>query len=245
MRIRKKFLAVASTVALAAGLGAVVAAPVAHAAAPPPIDVSNDRVQCNDVIGKVKFSVPLTLNGTTPNQVTISIKSDDCTDLDNANVSLKGGASKGILNAANNNCLGLQGLSTGTSGSLGVKWSVNTGTPKITNGGTPGASTFTISQTWGGTYNDGGQTSPAAASDSWGGEYGFFAIGGPTSGLPLGTTQSYTTNPSISGAFTGGDGGANSIFQGSTTQTTGALGVACLTVGIKGITFGIGGFTFK
>ena len=45
-----------------------------------------------------------------------------------------GSACAAFLNAANNNCLGLQGLSTGTSGSLGVKWSVNTGTPKFKSG---------------------------------------------------------------------------------------------------------------
>jgi len=240
VKVRNKFFAIAGTMALAAGLG-LAASPVANAAAPPPIDVSNHKVTCNDVIGKVKFSVPLTLNGTTPNQITITIKSDDCSDTSDANVSLKGGTAKGILNATNNNCLGLQGLSTGTSGSVPIKWTTNTGTPKIT----PTASTFTINQTWGGTYNDGGQTSPAAASDSWGGQYGFFAIGSATSGLPVGAAQSYTLAPGLSGAFTGGDGGATTFFQGNTNQTTGALGVACLTTGLKGVTFGIGGFTLQ
>ena len=122
-----------------------------------------------------------------------------------------------------------------------VVGALTTGTPKIT----PTASTFTINQTWGGTYNDGGQTSPAAASDSWGGQYGFFAIGSATSGLPVGAAQSYTLAPGLSGAFTGGDGGATTFFQGNTNQTTGALGVACLTTGLKGVTFGIGGFTLQ
>src|SRR5262249_11157786 len=120
LKVRKKFLAIVGTVALAAGISAV-AAPSAHAAGPPPHDASNDTVQCNDIIGKIKFSVPLTLGGTTANQVTLSVKSDDCSSPSagvydpNTNpngISIKSFASKGILNSATNDCLGLQGLST-------------------------------------------------------------------------------------------------------------------------------------
>lgn len=265
MRIDRKMLAFASAVTLSVGLGAAVLAPAAHAAGPPPHDATNDSVTCNDLLGKIKFSVPLTLGGNTPNQITLTLKSDDCTDntvgpydpdTNPGGVSLKGVSSKGILNSTTNDCLGLQGLSTSTSGDVPMKWTtVAKGAdpdgpgplpapvfPKLTNT----ASTIHITQTWGGTYNDGGSTSPAAASDSWGGQYGFFAFGTAASGLPHGSSQSFTSAPSVTGSFTGGNGGATSFFQGETTQTTGAIANECFSAtGIKGITFGIGGFTLK
>lgn len=250
MRIRSKVLATATTVALAMGVAAY-AVPSAGAAALPKHDAANDKVTCNDIIGKIKFSVPLHLGGTTANQVTISIKSDDCLDTtaglydsttNPGGVSLKGASSKGILASSTNDCLGLQGLSTATSGDIALKWTTNSGTPGLLNA----ASTFHIGQDWGGTFNDGGQTSPATARDSWGAQYGWFAIGGATSGRPMGATEQFTTNPSMTGAFTGGNGGATSWFEGTTNQTAAALGTACFsTGGIKGVTFGIGGLTFQ
>jgi hypothetical protein len=62
----------------------------------------------------------------------------------------------------------------------------------------------------------------------------------------MGATESFTSNPSMTGSFTGGNGGATSWFEGNTNQTAGALGTACFSAnGIKGVTFGIGGFTFQ
>jgi len=265
VRFRKKLYAAAATVALTASFAAA-AAPSAHGATFKR-DASNDKVTCNDIQGKIKFGVPLTVGGTTPNTVTLTIKSDDCTDTtagvfdpvgNPTGVSIKSAASKGVLNSSNNDCFGLQGLSTGTSGAITASWAMNSGTPPLLSAptATPPVSnktTLNISQTWGGTYNDGGSTSPASASDSWGGTYGFFAIGTAASGLPIGTVNSgtppdhqhYTTAPSITGAFTGGNGGATTMFQGVTQQSKGSLGVACLTTGIKGIDFGLGGFTFQ
>jgi hypothetical protein len=215
-------------------------------------DAANDAVDCNDLIGKIKFSVPLHLGGTTPNSITVTVKSDDCTDTtagvydpttNPGGVSLKQASGKGILSAPNNDCLSLaNSLSTATSGNVNIAWSTNTGTPGLLNS----KSTFTISQDWAGTFNDGGQGSPASASDSWGGQFGWFAIGTAVSGRSFGAIEQPTTAPSMTGAFTGGDGGAKSWFNGTTNQTAAALGNACLgTAGIKGITFGIGGFTFK
>jgi hypothetical protein len=265
MNIRKRSLAIATTAALA-GLS-VIAVPAAHAAGPAKHDASNDKVTCNDVMGKIKFGIPLTVGGTTPNTITLTIKSDDCTDTtagiydpvgNPTGVSIKSAAAKGVLNSTNNDCFGLQGLSTGTSGAITASWAMNSATPALLSAptATPPVSnktTLNITQEWGGTFNDGGSTSPASASDSWGGTYGFFAIGSSTSGLPIGTVNSgtppdhqhYTTAPSITGAFTGGNGGATTMFQGVTQQSKGSLGVACLTTGIKGIDFGLGGFTFQ
>jgi hypothetical protein len=252
VRLKRLFTGGAA-VALAFGLTAITAGPAS--AALPKHDASNDAVTCNDLIGKIKFSVPLTLGGTSANQITLTVKSDDCTDTtagvydastNPGGVSLKSGAGKGILNSTTNDCLGLQGLSTGVTGNVFISWATLPGTPALNNTAPVSShSTFAITQDWGGTYNDGGQTSPTASSDSWGAEYGFFAIGGATSGLPKGATQSNTTNPTMTGAFTGGDSGHNSEFQGNTNQTTAAIGAECLAGAVKGITFGIGGFTFK
>jgi hypothetical protein len=251
VRIRSKVLAGATTVALAMGVAAYAVSPAGAALAKH--DAANDAVTCNDLIGKIKFSVPLHLGGTTPNSITVSIKSDDCTDTTagvydaNTNpggVSLKQASGKGILAAPNNDCLSLSNsLSTGTSGAVNISWSTNTGTPGLTNS----KSTFTISQDWAGTYNDGGQGSPATARDSWGAQYGWFAIGNAVSGRSFGAIEQPTSNPSMSAgsAFSGGDSGHNSWFNGTTNQTAAALGNACLgATGIKGITFGIGGLTF-
>ncbi len=232
-----KFVAGAGALLLVTSMGLTAAG----AAAPAPIDVSNDHVTCNDVIGSIGFSTPLTLAGPTTgsNSITISIKSDDCTDTDNGSVSLKGSSAKGTL-ASNggSSCVGLSGLSTSTSGSIPEKWTTNSGSPKIT----PTASTFNVNQTWGGTFNDGGNTSPASDSDSWGGVYGFFSVGSALSGIPKGSGQTYTTNPSVVGAFTGGDSGHASSFQGTLSESVGGLITACVK-GIKKLAFGIGGTT--
>jgi hypothetical protein len=261
VRIRKKLFAVASTVALTAGLSVVTALP-AHAAGPPAHNAANDSVTCNDLLGKIKFSIPLRFAGTTANDVSLTIKSDDCVDTtaglydpdtNTGGVTLAGAIAKGIIHSDNNDCQGLQGLST-TAGSVPFKWkTVAKGIdpdgigplkapifPKLVDA----TSTLSISGTWGGSYGDGGDTSPTAATDSWGAQYGFFAIGAAASGLPVGSGQSYTPAPSVTGSFTGGDGGAKTTFQGVTTQTVGALANACFgTTGIKGIVFGIGGVT--
>jgi hypothetical protein len=264
VRIRNKLFAVASTVAITAGFSVVAAVP-AHAAGPPAVDAANHVVQCNDILGKIKFSTPLHLGGTSPGDITLIVKTDDCTDLtvgaydpdtNTSGITLAGATAKGVLHSDTNDCLGLQGLSTTTSGSVPFKWKT------VTKGADPdGAgplrapvfpklldktSTLSVTQTWGGTFNDGGDTSPASASDSWGGQYGFFAIGAAGSGLPVGSGQSFTSAPSVTGSFTGGDGGATTIFQGATTQSEGGLATACFSrTGIKGITFSIGGTTLQ
>jgi hypothetical protein len=232
---------------MAAGF-TLAAMPAAHAA---PIihNVDNNSVTCNEAIGKIKFGVPLVLGGTTPNTVTIGIKSTDCVD-NTAGVydattnpsgnALKGMSSKGVLNSTNNDCLGLQGLSTGTTGSIVLKWSAVPQTPKLN----VTSSTFTVTQTWAGTFNDGGVTSGAANGDGWGAQYGYFAVGGPGSGRVLGSGESYTTNPSVTGAYKGPSGnGSNTKFEGATRQSVGSAAAACFSGGVKGIEFGIGGLT--
>lgn len=235
MNLKTKLFAIAGTVALAGSL--VVAGTQSAGAALAKVDVTNHSVTCNDIIGKIKFTTPLTLGGTTANQVTVSIKSGDCIDntvgpydagTNPGGVTLKGYSGKGILNSSNNDCLGLSGFSTGTSGSIAGKFLTASGTPGLVNG----ANTIAVTQTYGGTFNDGGTTSPASDSDSWGAEYGLFEIG----------TSFGTTAPTVTGAYSDG-GGANLAFAGNTAQSQGDLATQCFTTGIKGIQFGIGDFT--
>jgi len=237
LRIKRKLAAIAGTLVIAGSIAAV-ASPAG--AALPKVDASTHSVTCNDLIGKIKFATPLHLGGTTANQVTVSVKSLDCIDntagvydatLNPTGVSLKGFSSKGILNSSNNDCLGLQGLSTGTNGAIAGKFSTNPGTPGLLNA----ANTINVTQTYGGTFNDGGTSSPASDSDSWGASYGLFQIG-TSSFVP-------TTAPVVTGAYANG-GGANLQFDGTTAESSGTLATACFSAtGIKGIQFGIGGFT--
>jgi hypothetical protein len=249
LRTRKKFLAIVSTVTLVAGISIVAAAP-AHAALPKH-NAANDTLKCDDIIGKIKFGIPLVLGGTSANTVTLSIKSLSCASpsagvydaiTNPTGISVKQMSAKGILNSTTNDCTGLQGLSTGTSGTVPMKYSMNSGTPALDN---PKTSDLAVTQTWGGQFNDGGVTSPATASAPWVGNYGWFAIGTAASGRTLGSSELYTTAPSITGAFTGGDGGATTIFQGATVESSGTLFNACFTTGIKGITFSIGSVTLQ
>jgi len=250
VRISKRALAIASSLALVSSV-AVAAFETSAGAALAKHDASNDKVTCNDTVGKIAFTTALHLGGTFANTVTIAIKSGDCTDTtagiynkttNPTGVSLKSVADSGKLFSSNNDCLGLSGLSVSTSGNVIGTWATNTGTPALLNT----KSTLTINQTWGGTFNDGGQTSPASDSDSWGGTYGFFAFGSATSGNTIGAAQSNTTAPSVAGSFTGGDSGHKSFFNAATSQSTGELGALCFsTAGIKSIVFGIGGFTLQ
>jgi len=251
VKISKRALAAVSSLTLVGGVAFGVFGTSGANAALAKHDASNDTVTCNDVVGKIVFTTALHLGGTSPNSIKITVKSGDCTSpsagiynktTNPTGISIKSVTESGTLNSTTNDCLGLQGLSTGTTGSIPGTWAMNPGTPALVNS----HSTLTVSQTWGGTFNDGGQTSPASDSDSWGGQYGFFSIGKAGSGNALGATQLNTTQPTVSGSFTGGDSGHLTRFAANTTQSSGELGTLCFSVaGIKTISFGIGGFTLQ
>jgi hypothetical protein len=238
---RTKVLALASTLALVGGLVAISA--TSAGAAYPKVDVSNETVTCNDIIGKIKFSVPLFLGGTTPNQITITIKTGDCTtslgtfdaSSNPGGVTIKSATTKGILSSSTNDCLDLSGLGD----PLGVVDDVNTSWATVA--GTPGLlqnkSTVTFTNSFGGTF--GGATPTRSADDiAWGSEYGLFLIGTDAAHGSTGT-------PGVTGAFTGGTGGADTTFDGTTAQSTGDLANQCFGItGIKGVQFGIGAFHY-
>jgi len=251
VRLSKRALAIAGSLALVGSVAVGAFETTAGAVALPKHDASNDKVTCNDTVGKIVFSTALHLGGTTPNTITLTAKSQDCTDTtagiynkttNPTGVSLKSVAFSGKLTSSNNDCLGLQGLSTSTSGSVPGAWATNPSTPALLNT----KSTLTVTQTWGGTFNDGGVTSPSSDSDSWGGTYGFFAIGSAASGNAVGSGQSFTTAPTVTGSFTGGNSGHTSTFNANTSQSEGELGTLCFSAaGIKTIAFGIGGVTLQ
>jgi len=248
VNIKRKLLAAAATVTLATGLAAI-SAPSAHAAALSKIDVSGREVTCNDVLGKIKFATPLTIAGGPSNSITVSVKSGDCVDNDFGpydctdgsgvagpncanpqGITLKGYSAKGILNVSpDSGCLGLQGLSTNTSGTVTGKFTTASTSRKIVSGD----NTFTINQTYGGTFNDGGATSPASDSASWSAQYGLFRIG----------TAAGTVAPTVSGAYSNGGNASNFLFDGTTAQSTGDIATQCFGTGVKSLSFGIGGFT--
>jgi len=249
VRLSKRALAIASSLALVSSVAAIALETTA-AGAVPNHNAANDTVQCNSTVGTIKFSTPLTIGGATPNTLTLSTKSGDCTDLtagvydpstNPGGVSIQSVTFAGKLHTADSNCLGLSGLSSSTTGSIPGTWVTNPGTPALTNP----KSTLKITQTWGGTFGDGGNTSPASDSDSWGGAYGFFSIGAAGSGNALGSGQSNTLAPTVSGSFTGGDHGHKTIFNATTSQSAAEIGIECFTTGISALTFGIGGLTLK
>ncbi len=203
----------------------------ADAAAPPPIDVTNHRVACDSLVGKLKFSTPLVIGGSSANSITVGATISGCVDLDDSNVKLKPTKMKGVLSTPTNDCLSLIGP-TSVSGTVQIKWKTLPGTPKLTDGdpGVAGAvSDMSISQASGGTF---------AAPSSWGNGgtsgYGLFQIGADPA-------HGNTAPPSVANAFTGGNGGITSTFDGTTGESAAAILAQCLSPsGVKALNFGIG-----
>jgi hypothetical protein len=185
-------------------------------AGPPPIDVSNDKINCNTVIGSVKIK-PALVNGGVAGATDIKVKGtlDGCTDTTNGAVIIHASKFKGELTGTSNDCATLLSASSVT-GSITVKWKADSTTPI-----TPNTSTLTPGTLTGGTF------APAALAPA---TYGDFTIG---------------SGATVSGAFTGGDGGATTHAVLATGQDVGALGTACAGAGIKAITIGLGTLTLQ
>jgi hypothetical protein len=179
-----------------------------------PIDVGGDRVLCNTIIkGVAGFVPPLSATGALPGTTKVKGALGDCHDFDNPNVHFLEGKSSfsGVLTGATNNCAGLSGASAAT-GTITIKWKT---VEKLVNAVSvmtlPPASTFS-----------------GIFIGPWGSLYGQFDIGAPTA-LPV----------SVSGAFTGGDGGAQSHTTAVTTQSISSIGVMCIK-GMKALNLGVG-----
>jgi hypothetical protein len=215
-----------SVVGVLAVAGGIMATALPASAAVPTVNVQNDKVSCNTIVGKISFTTALTLTGPTTGANTIKVSAvvDGCTDSTNSNVHIKATHLSIALNTNNGTaCTGLFGNSAVTASST-VKWAASDPTVEklVINGNLPAATTDTITGTTGGTY----------ASDTWGGSYGEFSVAAPA-------------QETVSGAFTGGDGGVSSSFTATTGQDVGALLNACSSIkGIKTINFGIGNISF-
>jgi len=216
VKIRTSLLAAASALALVAGLAAPAGAATAT-------DVTNDTIDCHSIVGTIKFTPTLTNGGTTAGNAAVKAVTTDCTTTGNSNTgpgatTIVSGTAAGIIHTATNDCSGLLGLSTGSSGDLITKWKTLTGAPKIT----PAASTLSVTQTNGTSYS----------SDTWNGTYGEFQIGAAYG----------TTVPTVSGAFQGPINNHKAATDATTGQSVASSTIQCLLLGgIKILNFGIGG----
>ena len=216
MKIRTSLIAAASALALVAALAAPAGA------ATPPTNVANDTIDCHSIVGTLKFVPTLTSGGTMTGHTTVKAALTDCatTGLSNTGTTattIISGSAAGTITSSTNDCAGLSGLSTASSGNLITKWKTLSGAPKIT----PTASTLAVTQTNGTDFS----------TDSWNGDYGEFQIG----------TAYGTTAPTVTGAFTGGH--TNRAATDATVgQTITGAAIQCLLLGgIKALNFGIGG----
>ena len=158
MRFNRRIGVIAGLLATTALVSTAVATTVG-AAAPPPIDVSNDHVTCTSFYGSFKLTVPLQLTPVTPVPTTANLKGtlDGCTDTDNANVHIAASKITGAYTYAANGAGALAGVSTITNGSLTVTWKTAAKTAKLVQG------TSTVSFTQ---INGGPSGTPLTFSDS-------------------------------------------------------------------------------
>jgi hypothetical protein len=183
-------------------------------AAAPPVDVTNETVVCNTINkGVIKVKPPLVNGGTAVPALSVAGKLGGCST-SAAGVTIPDFKSsiKGTLTGTSNDCGGLLDGS-GITGTITAKWS---GTPKIA----PTTSTITVS---------GGDVTNGVFSASWGGAYGQFQLGSPP-GSAL----------AVSGAFTGGDGGASSTAIAVTQEDLAVILGQCAGSGVKALTIGLG-----
>jgi hypothetical protein len=226
VKLRMSLLAAASAVALVGAL----AAPAGAATV---LDSSNATISCDSIVGSITFVPPLTSGGTDAGLVKVKSTLSGCTT--SLATTVLSGSAAGSLNTATNDCSGLLGLSTATSGPLITKWKTASGSPKIA----PAASTLNITQTYGATFTSTpGPGDPSGNADAWGSEYGLFQIGHDA-------LHGNTTAPSVSGAFTGGNSGHTTHLDATTGQSTSSAALTCLLGGIKALNFGIGGVTIQ
>jgi hypothetical protein len=227
MKIRTTVLAALSAFALVGAMAAPAGAST------PPLDASNATVSCDSVVGSIKFVPPLTSGGTSAGLVYVKATVSGCST--SLATTVLSGSGKGTLATATNDCSGLVGLSTSTSGPLITKWKTASGSPKIT----PAASTLNITQTYGAQFTGTpGPGDPAGNADAWGASYGLFQIG-------TDAAHGGTSAPNVVGAFTGGNSGHTTTLDATTGQSATSLALSCLLTGIKSIAFGIGQVTLQ
>jgi len=222
---KRELLVTASVMAVVGGLVGVTASSVG-AAAPPPQNVTNDSVQCDQISGKITFAPPLQDGGTVAATAQVKLKVSDCTDDAVPSGVVSGATMIGTLALANNDCANLFSGLQSWAGSLAVNWKTAAGVRLTTK-----QSSIALTQVNGAVFGSG---VPTGDTTTWSGEYGLVQLG-------TDANQGATAAPSVTGDFTGGDGGAGSTFDLATNETNNNLQTACgSTSGLKQITAGIG-----
>lgn len=220
-------LAVAALVLTPAALW--MGATVGHASAPVPVDVSAHRLTCNSVSGRATPDPPLSNALAAGTRVRFALRAtlDGCVDTSDPSVVLGPARLDGTLSrvAGGTGCLDLLGARDYT-GTLIATFTPAPGTPDIT----PRRTSITPHQLTGRTL-----TMPFAVANP------------PTYGLlQFGADPGHGATapaPTVTGAFTGGDGGARSTLDVTTSRDVLTFAAACAGEGITTIDFGNGTLT--
>jgi len=209
----------------AAALSLLVFGATSVLAGPPPYDNSNDTVHCGTILkGVIKPKPVLNNVGSGPSVFSISGTLGGCSSASNPALVFPEGKSKfkGTINAPTNACAALAGPSTST-GSITITWGATA----------PGGAAL-LNKTSIVAIPSGGSAGSFAAIA--GDSHGTFDLGVPNTAL------------SVTGAFTGGTGGAGSTATVITTESVPTILSFCgLTPpkGLKQITISVGGLTLQ
>jgi hypothetical protein len=211
------------------------------------IDVSNDTITCNTVIGSVKLQPAF---GFTPNATdTLQVKGtlDGCTDTSNSAVKILPSKFKGVLTTNNVSCLSLAGTVAG-SGTITVGWKSNS---LVCSGGTNAGQPCTVATEMTDCPGTGGGKCAKAALSQKSSIISIVSLT-PDAGLAPGGSFGAADYgvfdlgvQSVTGAFTGGDGGTTTTSYLVTGNDVGSLANSCAAGTLKLITFGIGTITLQ
>ena len=217
-------------------LAGVISTSGVNAAAPPPINANNDHITCTALYGTTKFSVPLNLVGGQATDVAVKAFVDGCIDLDNPNVKIKTSNADRqypFHGQLHHGAPGHQERDGQLLDHMDDRELVRrSSSPRPRRRPSP-ISTINFTQINGSSLGVGGNFTDQYASLKFGND----AAHGPTAA------------PSVSGAFTGGNGGATTTLDALGDLSVGAVGgpsylgaptpqLGALPLGIGQITIG-------
>lgn len=198
----------------------IVLAATTGNAAPPKVDVSNHAITCSTVTGTMKFSPALDDIGLSTLVIKLKGKLTGCVDNTDGAVLIDSGTFTGVITNPTSYCPDL--ITTfqppaPVTGTVVYKWKANPATPIL-------------------------QTQSTQVVDTRTGD--LFAPGGPF-GVAQYVQLAFGT-VSVSGAFTGGDGGVTSSNVFLTSQDIAGIQSLCATAaGVKTFNIGIGAVTLQ
>lgn len=189
----------------------------ATSAAAAPVDVSNHSITCNTVTGSARITPALNDVGLGVPVFKIKGKLGGCVDNTNPGVLIDSGSFSGTIVGITTFCPDLID-SVPWSGTLTYRWKANRDTPIAPTTSTQQINSFT----------------------------GFLLSPGGSFGGATYITLSFGT-ASVSGAFTGGDGGSTSsnVIATSDDFYNRYASLCAGSVGVKSLTFGIGTVTLQ